>query len=110
MYVIKKCDTHGYGRNDWKVVFTSPDRASAVAYLKMEFRYILEADHTLTRSQIDGKLNNYYLDHGDSYYRSRRIEMIHKDVAFSLVKSSSVEYQDVPKRPDRTELLDSILN
>jgi hypothetical protein len=110
MYVIKKCDTHGYGRNDWKVVFTSPDRESAVSYLKMEFRYILEADSDLTRDQINGKLNNYYLDNPSGYWGSRRIEMIHKDIAFSLVKSSSVEYQDVPKRPDRTELLDSILN
>jgi len=109
MFVVKKCDNHSYGRNKWNVVFTSPDRASAVAFLKMELRYILEADHNLTRDQINSKLQNYYLDNNESYYRNHRVEMGHNGIYFSMIKSCSVEYQDVPKRPDRTELLDSIL-
>jgi len=111
MYVVKKCDSHGYGRNKWDVVFTSIDRDSAVGFIKTEFRYILEADHNLTRDQINGRLNNnYYLDNTSGYYANRRVEMIHNGTAFSFHKSKSAEFQDVPKRPDRTELLDSILN
>jgi len=110
MYVVKRCDDHGYGRNKWDVVFTSIDRESAVAYLKMEFRYILEADHTLTRDTIENRLNLGYLDNPHSYYANRRVEVAHSGIAFSFIKSESAEYQDVPKRPDRTELLDSILN
>ena len=108
MYVVKRCDDHGYGRNKWDVVFTSPDKDSSSAFLKMELRYILEADPNLTRDQINGRLDNYYLNSPSSYLMPR-IEMGHNGICFSLVKSSSVEYQDVPKRPDRTELLDSIL-
>ena len=107
-YVVKKCENYSYGKNKWDVVFTSLDAESAVGFIKTEFRYLLEADHSLTRKDINGKLNNYYLDNYGNFQRSR-IELIHKNVSYSLLKSSSDQYQYVPKRPDRTALLDSIL-
>jgi len=109
MYVIKKCDNYGYGRNDWKVVFTSPDREAAVSHFRTEFRYILESDPNLSRSQIDNHLRDYYLDNRTGYWGSMRIVKQHNGIGFSLAKSSSVEYQEATARPDRTELLDSIL-
>jgi len=112
MYIIKKCDTYGYGKNDWTTIFTSPEAASAVAHFKMEFRYVLEADPNLSRKQIESYLADYYLDGGgymDREYRGHRVVKAHHSTAFSIYKSQSGEYQDQAVRPDRTELLDKIL-
>jgi len=112
MYVVRKCeDWQGQGKCSWKTIFTSPTKEGAFAIFKQEYKLILEADYNLDRKTIDNRVDNsvgYYETH-PTYYRGGRIEAGHGEIGFAVYKSHAAEYQDVPKRPDRTELLDSIL-
>jgi hypothetical protein len=110
MYVIKKCDNYGHGRNKWYVVHTTPHKDDACAYFKEEYRLLLVCDPNLTSKDIDDMLNSFWrIPTPENYYGSRRVSQ-YGTTAYSIQESRSVEYQDVPKRPTRTELLDSILN
>jgi len=109
MYIVKKCDSYGHGRNDWKTIYTSPDREGAIAIFKQELRYELEADPNLTRDQINSRLDSYYFNNTYGYYTNRRFQLGHGNVWFSMMKSESAENQTPAMRPDRTALLDSIL-
>jgi len=112
MYLVRKCeDWQGRGKCSWKTIFTSPERAGAIAVFKQEFRLVLESDPNLTRDTINGRMNNYYLDQPDnSYYTNRRVEMGHGNTGFAIYKSHAVANQTPAERPDRTSALDSILN
>jgi len=111
MYVVKKCDNYSRGQNKWKVIYTSPDKEGAISIFKQELRYELEADPNLDREQINRYLNLWQLDpqrYGG--YKGNRVTSGHGDIYFSIMRSESVEHQTPAMRPDRTALLDSILN
>ena len=112
MYVIKKCDDHGYGRNKWVVVHTTPDREDAISWVREEYRMLLSCDPRLTSEDIDDRLNKYYgcPKTGQASVDYGRHTFGHGNVRFSIMQSDSVEYQPAGARPDRTALLDSILS
>jgi len=110
MYVIKKCDNHGYGRNKWVVVHTTPDREDAISWVREEYRLLLSCDPNLSNDDIRNKLDRYWgcPKTGDTIYGRRTFG--HGTVSFSIMQSDSDQYQPAGARPNRTALLDSILS
>lgn len=107
MYVVKRADnihSYGNGKNNWKVIHTSKHKDAAVAFYKQEYRMLLESDPNLSRQDIDNRMNWCY----NTY--NTRCEASHNGIGLSILHSNAVEYQEPVERPDRTELLDSILN
>lgn len=116
MYLVKKCEhgwNSGYGRSrrKWKTVLATESKQDAIAFFKMELRYVLEADHNLDRKTIEARLDNYYLSERNvTHWYGRRIEQGHGEVGFAVYKSEAKEY-DVPiERPAPSAILDKILN
>jgi hypothetical protein len=115
MYVVKKCENHSYGRNKWDVVFTSPDREDAISWVREEYRLLLSCDSNLTSKDIEQRMSYGCPQSGSSVWGRREVlgrrEFGHMGTYFSFFHSHSDKYlKDVPMRPTRTELLDSILS
>ena len=107
MYVIKKCDNHGYGRNSWRVIHTTPRKEDAVAFCRQEYRLLLSCDPRMTSDRIEQLLDGYHVP-SMSYWYGRK-QFGDYGVMFSAQFSNAAEYQEPVERPDRTELLDKIL-
>lgn len=106
MYVVKKCENYSsYDRNKWVDVHVTPDKNDAEAFYQQEYRLLLESDPAMSRDTIEQRVQWAYLP---TYYQ--RAKVIHNGTAFAILRSSAEKYQSVPKRPDRTELLDNILS
>ena len=104
-YVVKRCSNYGYNiKNNWEVFYVSNDREAAKAVATQEYKYILEADPSLSNDDIDT-----YLAYAFTY--TGRIVQSHGDNAICLYHSTSDRYNNmlISKRPDRTALLDKIL-
>jgi hypothetical protein len=107
MYVIKKCDNHTYGKNKWYTVHTTASKEDAIAFCRQEYRLLLSCDPNLSSQQIETSMNGYGLPRSDYWYG--RMEFGHGNIRFAAYKSSAEGHQDVPVRPNRTAILDSIL-
>jgi hypothetical protein len=109
MYVVKKCENHSYGRNKWDVVHVTPDREDAIAWCREEYRLLLSCDSNLTSKDIELRMSYGCPQSGSGVWGRR--EFGHMGTYFSFFQSHSDKYlKDVPMRPTRTELLDSILS
>jgi len=109
MYVIKKCDSYGYGRNKWEVVHVTPDKEDAISYIREEYRLLLSSDAYLSSSDIESRMDGWGVPKTGQDLWGRK-EVGQGLVRFSLARSTSNQYQVVPKRPTAREALDKILN
>ena len=111
MYLVKKCDSYGYGRNDWRDVLITPDRENAISYIREEYRLLLAADPNLSSEDIDRYMNAYYTvpKSGEHIYGRRTVS--HNGIGLAIMQTHSIKYNEYAglKRPDRTEALDAIL-
>lgn len=108
MYVVKKCDNYSYGQNDWRVIYTSPDREAAISVAREEYRSILINDPNLSNQDIHTLMDGYFVPKSsDSLYGRKQFG--HNNTKFAIMQSSSSQYQPAI-RPDKNQVLDSILN
>lgn len=109
MYVIKKCDNYSYGRNDWRVIYTSPDREAAISVAREEYRLLLSNDPDLSNDDIQWRMDRDWgvPKSGEAIWG--RKEFGHDNTRFAIMQSNSSQYQPAI-RPDKNKVLDSILN
>lgn len=110
-YVIRKCDSYSYGRNDWYDVKVTASKEDAISYVRSEMYLLYASDPDISSDDIDRHMNGYYHIPKPGQHISSRHECGHNGTHYAIINSTAAKYDSWvgQSRPNRTELLDNIL-